>query len=140
MRPRLSQRRCRGPETVGAGLLLGVLARKLFNQSFVGALDKRSDKLGLFRGCFGGPLASGRGQTAHPGYILLPSTRRLVRNAILRAHVELLQSFENERLRNEKEIKELKSELNLYKQSLSGWKSSYDYAKKKLIEEFGKKS
>ena len=66
--------------------------------------------------------------------------RRLVRSAILRAHVELLQSFENERLRNKKEIKELKSELNLYKQSLSGWKSSYDYAKKKLIEEFGKKS
>ena len=56
--------------------------------------------------------------------------RRLVRSAILRAHVELLQSFENERLRNKREIKELKSELNLYKQSLSGWKSSYDYAKK----------
>ena len=66
--------------------------------------------------------------------------RRLVRSAILRAHVELLQSFENERLRNKKEIKELKSELNLYKQGLSRWKCSYDYAKNKLIEEFGTKS
>ena len=66
--------------------------------------------------------------------------RRLVRSAILRAHVELLQSFENERLRNKKEIEELKSELNLYKQGLSKWKSNYDYAKNKLIEEFGKKS
>ena len=66
--------------------------------------------------------------------------RRIARSPVLRVHLELLQSLENERIRNGDELRVLRAELNLYKQSLSGWKSSYDYAKKIIMEEFGKKS
>lgn len=66
--------------------------------------------------------------------------RRIERSPILRVHLELLQSYENQRIRDRDELRSLREEVNLSKQSLSGWKSNYDYAKRNLIEEFGKKS
>ena len=66
--------------------------------------------------------------------------RRLVRSAILRAHVELLQSLENERIRNRDELRVLRAQIKEYITHCGAWRSQYDDAKRNIIEEFGEKS
>ena len=66
--------------------------------------------------------------------------RRIERSPVLRVHLELLQQAENQRIRDKDELKELRAELEDYRQSLSVWKSNYEYSKKRLIDEWGIKS
>ena len=66
--------------------------------------------------------------------------RRVERSPVLRVHVELLQQAENQRIRDKDKLKELRAELEDYKQGLSVWKSNYEYSKKRLIDEWGVKS